>query len=106
MVQIAWRFSYNGLLGYLADQHDLGCAVGLPCDRQGHARCISQSQYGECRQALGLRPYLLSQNTDSREVMSRTEQPYHVGAAAQAGEGAELEHLHIIGCTAVQQLVA
>ena len=59
LVQTAWRFSYNGLLEYLAEQRDLALAVGLPYDKRGRVRCISQSQYWERRQALGLRPYLL-----------------------------------------------
>lgn len=60
VVQIAWRMPYAVCLEYLADHPELGQALSLPLDTTtGQVRCISQSQYWERRQALGILPLML-----------------------------------------------
>jgi len=58
LVQIAWKMPYHVIIQYLRDHPPLALAMGFPCDTQGHPRTISQGQYWERRQALGLLPLL------------------------------------------------
>src|SRR5262249_2585365 len=57
VVQTAWRLSYSEVVDYLASHDALADTIGCP-PRQldGTRRSISQSQYWERRQALGVLP--------------------------------------------------
>lgn len=58
-VQTAWRFSYSEVVDYLASHQALAETIGCPPPRpDGTRRTISQSQYWERRQALGVLPVL------------------------------------------------
>jgi hypothetical protein len=57
-VQTAWHMPYSITLTYLSNHPKLALAMGFPGDPQGCPRVISQGQYWERRQALGLLPLL------------------------------------------------
>lgn len=59
LVQTAWQMPYHVLIAYLRQQAELAVALGFPLDSQGRPRTISQGQYWERRQALGVLPLLL-----------------------------------------------
>jgi hypothetical protein len=59
IVQIAWRMPYGQIIEYVHTRPALAMLMGFPCTPQGQPRLISQGQYWERRQALGLLPLLL-----------------------------------------------
>src|SRR4029453_15181757 len=59
VVQTAWRLSYSEVVDYLASHDALADTIGCP-PRQadGSRRTISQGQYWQRRQALGVLPFV------------------------------------------------
>lgn len=59
VVQTAWRKSYEQIVDWVAIDTTLAQALGFPrCGKTGQVRTISQGQYWERRQALGVLPVL------------------------------------------------
>jgi hypothetical protein len=59
IVQTAWRMPYQQIVDYVRTHPALAVAMGFPSDPQGQPQVISQGQYWERRQALGILPLLL-----------------------------------------------